>query len=149
MAPALVHSLTRLSAADCRLLADSVWLLARARLLLWVLPFQRARRIATSTRRPVRQSETRDRIRWAISVGRRFVPAASCLPQALAAEALLMRNGFPVTLRIGVLKATRNRLSAHAWVESEGRLIVGDITQGLSSFTPLPPLPPVAPRIEP
>ena len=141
MAPGRALRLSRRSSAEYRLLAHSVWLLARARLALWVLPFQRARRIATSVRRSNGRSGTREQIRWAISVGRRFVPGANCLPQALAAEALLVRNGYPVTLRVGVVKVGRDRLEAHAWVESDGRLVVGDVTQGLSTYTPLPPLP--------
>jgi hypothetical protein len=39
------------------------------------------------------------------------------------------------------VKVARERLEAHAWVESSGYLVVGDLTQGLSKFSPLPPLP--------
>jgi hypothetical protein len=63
------------------------------------------------------------------------------LPQALAAESLLLRHGHPVEFRIGVVKTDRDRLEAHAWVESAGRLVVGDLTQGLVTYSPLPPLP--------
>ncbi len=52
-----------------------------------------------------------------------------------------MRNGYPVELRIGVVKTNQGGLEAHAWVESGGRLVVGDLTQGLSTYAPLPPLP--------
>ena len=76
-----------------------------------------------------------------MAVARRVVPRASCLPQALAAEALLMRGGRRVELRIGVVKTERGRLVAHAWVESGGRVVVGELHEGLSRYTPLPPLP--------
>jgi hypothetical protein len=133
-----------LPAADRSLVIRSVLLVGAARLALWVLPFNTARRLFA---RPARHSPvphpTTERIGWAISVAKRFVPKANCLPQALAAESLLTRNGYPVELRIGVVKTDQGGLEAHAWVESGGRLVVGDLTQGLSTYTPLPPLPSV------
>ena len=80
-------------------------------------------------------------IAWAIAVAQRVVPRATCLPQALAAEALLVHCGHPVELRIGVIKTDRGRLVAHAWVESAGRIVVGGLGRALSRYTALPPLP--------
>ena len=59
----------------------------------------------------------------------------------MAAEALLMWGGRPVELRIGVIKTDHGGLVAHAWVESGGRVVVGALDEGLSRYTPLPPLP--------
>ena len=49
----------------------------------------------------------------------------TCLPQALAAQVLLERCGYPARLRVGVVKGGEGQLEAHAWVESQGRIIVG------------------------
>jgi hypothetical protein len=132
----------RLPATDRSLLLHSVVLVGAARLALWVLPFNVVRRMLSrgARRSPVPHATT-ERIGWAISVAKRFIPSGNCLPQALAAESLLRRNGHPVELRIGVAKTDQGRLEAHAWVESGGRLVVGDLTQGLDTYTPLPPLP--------
>jgi hypothetical protein len=142
MAPNPLYTFFRLPTADRSLLVRSVVLVGAARVALWVLPFNVARRMLS---RPARRSAapfaTTERIGWAISVAKRFVPSGNCLPQALAAESLLRRSGHPVELRIGVAKTDQGRLEAHAWVESGGRLVVGDLTQGLDTYTPLPPLP--------
>jgi hypothetical protein len=142
MAHSPLRKFLRLSAGDRSLLLHSVLLVGAARLALWVLPFNVVRRLLSrrARRSPV-PSATTERIGWAISVATRFVPNGNCLPQALAAESLLTRSGHPVELRIGVAKTDQGRLEAHAWVESGGRLIVGDLTQGLDTYTPLPPLP--------
>jgi hypothetical protein len=109
---------------------------------LWVLPFKVARRVlARGAKRSPAAHATPERIGWAVSAARYFVPKGNCLPQALAAESLLLRHGHPVEFRIGVVKTDRDRLEAHAWVESAGRLVVGDLTQGLVTYSPLPPLP--------
>jgi hypothetical protein len=131
----------RLSTRDRTLLAHAFFLVGAARVAIWVLPFNAARRILARRSRPSPEKATTEKIGWAISVAKRFVPRGDCLPQALAAESLLMRNGYPVELRIGVVKTNQGGLEAHAWVESGGRLVVGDLTQGLSTYAPLPPLP--------
>jgi transglutaminase superfamily protein len=142
MGPRLLDRFVRLPAADRSLLVRSVLLLGAARLALWVMPLQAARRLlARAARHPVPTSVTPERITWAVAAAERVVPAATCLPQALAAEALLARYGHPSTLRIGVVKNERRRLVAHAWVESGGRIVVGELREGLSEYTPLPPLP--------
>jgi hypothetical protein len=139
--PSPLRQFLRLPARDRSLLARSFFLVGVARLTLWELPFSVARRmLARRPRRSTAQAPI-EKIGWAISVAKRFVPRGDCLPQALAAESLLMRDGYPVELRIGVVKRAHGRLEAHAWVESGGRLVVGDLTQGLSTYAPLPPLP--------
>ena len=126
---------------DRALLARSFFLVGVARLTLWVLPFNVARRMLARRPRRSTSNATIEKIGWAVSVAKRFVPRGDCLPQALAAESLLLRDGYPVELRIGVLKRDHGRLEAHAWVESGGQVVVGDLTQGLSTYAPLPPLP--------
>jgi hypothetical protein len=140
--PKALDRFLRLSSGDRSLLARSIVLVATARVALWVLPFKVARRVLTlSAKRSPAVHATPERIGWAISAARYFVPKGNCLPQALAAESLLLRHGHPVEFRIGVVKTDRDRLEAHAWVESAGRLVVGDLTQGLVTYSPLPPLP--------
>ena len=69
------------------------------------------------------------RIAWAISIAARYVPGSKCLVQAIAGRQLLAKYGFPSEIHIGVLKDSRNWLSAHAWVEAEGKTVIGgDIT---------------------
>jgi transglutaminase superfamily protein len=144
MGPRLLDRFVRLPAADRSLLLRSVLLLGAARLGLWVLPLQAVRRLLARTIRrptPAPGPVTPERITWAMAAAQRVVPAATCLPQALAAEALLARYGHPSALRIGVVKNEHRRLVAHAWVESGGRIVVGELREGLSEYTPLPPLP--------
>jgi hypothetical protein len=141
MVPDSVRKLLRLSAEDRSLLTSSVLLVGAARLALWVLPFNLVRRALTRRARRSLVPYPTAKIGWAISVAKEFIPRGNCLPQALAAESLLLRSGHPVELRIGVVKTAQGLLEAHAWVESGGRLVVGDLAQGLSTYSPLPPLP--------
>ena len=63
---------------------------------------------------------------WAVTVvGRRMFPNTPCLTQAVVIHGLLLRNGHPSQLRVGVRKDREGRFGAHAWVESEGRIVVG------------------------
>lgn len=135
-----------LPAPDRAILVRSLLTLAVARVAIWVLPFPRVRRLLTP--RPTGTAArdiTRERVRWAIGVAQRVIPDATCLPQAVAAESLLTRGGHPVSLRIGAMKTSEGKLLAHAWVESEGRIVVGDLPGGLGDYSAFPPLPSVWP----
>jgi hypothetical protein len=68
----------------------------------------------------------------------RLVPRATCLSQALATIWLLAGRGHAASLRIGVKRGDAGELLAHAWVEHEGRIVVGDI--GVTQFAVLPNL---------
>jgi hypothetical protein len=63
----------------------------------------------------------------------------NCLPQALVGHRLLGRKGFDVQLKIGVLKNRGDQLAAHAWLEFQGRVILGDL-RGLERFAAFPAL---------
>jgi hypothetical protein len=121
-----------------------VWLLvAGVRLGLWVAPCPVVRRLAhrwgrrTSHRSPHGQAPPEALVRAVRRVGR-LVPRASCLTQALAAEVLLGRAGHTPRLRIGLRREDSGALSAHAWVENGGDVVLGD--REVECFTPLPAL---------
>ncbi len=78
-----------------------------------------------------------ERITWAVSAVSRRIPLLSrCLTQAVATKILLARWGYPALMRIGVSKGENGRLEAHAWVESQGVVVMGAPAAG--DFIPLP-----------
>src|SRR2546423_10220119 len=109
------------------------WLLIRGlatvamvRLALWTLPFRsvqamsrvRSKRLSS---RSLRNRPSVRQIAWAIGAGSRYVPAATCLTQALAGLRMLRQAGYGATLQIGVARAEMEKIDAHAWVEYEGQ----------------------------
>ena len=65
------------------------------------------------------------RVLRAMSVAEPWVPFSNCLGVALAACYMLRRSGYAADLRIGVSKQDVRALDAHAWVELDGRVLVG------------------------
>lgn len=150
MASNALAGFLRLPAVDRLVFLRTLLTLAAARVTVWILPFRTARRLLTPQPGQAPSSAlTPDRIRWAVGAARRVVPAATCLPQALAAESLLVRGGYPAELHIGVMKTAAGKLEAHAWVETQGRIVVGDLPGGLGNYTRLPRLPDVWPGTRP
>lgn len=132
----------RLPSWERGLLLRAILTLGVARLTLKLLPFARVRRLLTP--RPGRTPATEITpvaVRWAVGHAQRVIPDATCLPQAVTAEALLARGGHDAVMRIGVMKRGGGKFLAHAWVESRGKIIVGDLPGGLGEFAHLPPLP--------
>lgn len=114
-----------------QLVMKAVALVAVIRVALWLLPFPTARRvIAPLGRRSPRAArpltpELIDGRAFIVSFASRFVPQASCLTQALALQILLSRTGNPSSIRIGVAREGRKALEAHAWLECDGRVVIG------------------------
>ena len=118
-----------LPAADGVLLIEAAALLLAARLGLSLIGFQSLR--AALQRRSPSRNRPRDRVVWAVNAVARRVPATRCLAQALVMHALLHRHGHASTLKIGVRLVDRALhdvpLDAHAWVECDGRVVIGAV----------------------
>lgn len=130
-----------LSSTERHLLVKAAFLLGGIRLGLWLLPFHRLQALLARVdkgqielRNPNRPSA--DRITWAVTVVSRYVPGATCLTQALAGRVLLAQWGYPAHLQIGVVKGPGGNLEAHAWLESQGRTVIGDWGD-LARYAPL------------
>ena len=126
---------------DRALLLSAVAPLLAMRFAIWTLRFERVRRIADAMSRPVLANppENRpspDRIAWAVATASRVVPrGTNCLVRALATGIVLNRHGYPSELKIGVMKPVGGRFEAHAWLESEGNVVIGDFQ--LDQYVPL------------
>jgi hypothetical protein len=117
------------------MLLCALWSLVVWRLGLWILPVGTLRKQTRIMKRRVRTQHPVDRVVWAVRAAARYVPAATCLTQALAAQSLLTSNGHPSQLHIGVAKGPDREFGAHAWVRCHDRVVLGG--GGLDRYTPL------------
>lgn len=123
-------SFARRPAVERRLLIRAVALLTLTRIGLRLSSVSRVE--AALARLPsapaaAGASATIEQVRWAVRRASRFVPRATCLPQALVARSLLERHGFPASVHIGVTRDDGGGLRAHAWTSADGRIVVGGI----------------------
>jgi len=113
----------QLTGAERCILLRVGFVLGVTRGALWFLPVCTVRKIsakiAGGTAGSVKQ------LVWAVEIMSRYLPHATCLTQALAAQALLFRSGFPAQVEIGVAKDDDRRFSAHAWVVCYGQVVLG------------------------
>ena len=133
----------QLRVSDQLLLVEAALLLGLVRLGLRVLSFGTLWRLLTHfSGRPARSSgaalRQADRVTWAVSVTSPYVLSLRpCLTQALAAQVLLVRRGLPTLLRVGVARVGRGPMQAHAWMETDGRVVTGGPRSELERYTPL------------
>ena len=125
--------------ADRALLVEAIAQLARARFALRLVPFPAiAKRLGgfaapqqkTARPQPVEADAhavvTARRVGWAVTRAARHIPfEAVCLPQALAAHAMLKRRGIASTIHFGATAGTAPSLSAHAWLDAVGVEVTG------------------------
>ena len=94
---------------------------------------------------PATDRDALRRVGWGVRNASRLVPRASCLTQALAAQFLLARSGHESRIRIGVAKDATGKFLAHAWLISDGRLVIGGRSSELRRYRSLVDLDPEAP----
>ena len=134
--------LASLKPREYLLLAEASTLVTIVNLALRFLPYrflERMNRVkAAATGSAIPASAAPGKIGWAVqAVSRRLPGRNACLVQALAAQAMLRRRGFVSDLRIGVAgRDPDGAIKAHAWVEYQGNVIVGEIAD-LSSYSVL------------
>jgi hypothetical protein len=131
-----------LSVTDRRLLFNAFVVVAMTRLALTLLPSRLIIRAAVriSSARPGVRTRGLDarRITWAVERVSLRIPGATCLTQALSAHMLLWRHGHPSRICLGVARTEQGDFRAHAWLESQGRIIIG--ADGVATLTRLPEL---------
>jgi Transglutaminase-like superfamily len=138
-----LRKLADLSSVERLWLIKVALLLGMIRLGLRLLGFRTLWRLLsharpTSVGGGAGRSDSAERIAWAVSVAGPYVlDDKPCLAQALAAHLLLVRRGFPAQLRVGVARGERGQVEAHAWVESDHRVVVGGSVTELARYTPL------------
>lgn len=64
-------------------------------------------------------------ISYSVRICAKYVPFASCLTQALATQTLLRLKGQKSYLKFGIDKDESEKLIAHAWIEIDGKIIIG------------------------
>ena len=138
----LLRRLLALAPDERRVLVKATFWVALVKLGLGRIPFATLRRLVTSgARSGARLAGDRvvlDQVAWAVTVAGRYVPGrTTCLSRALTVQGLLARLGYPSRLHVGVLRGQQGQVEGHAWVECEGRLLIGGTSSEIGQFTPL------------
>ena len=132
-----LRSIRGMSAAERRVAAEAVVCLGFARLLILLIPPRRLMPLLARRATQVRSEPdlcVQAQIRGAVTLAARHVPwNAVCLPQAIAGRLMLARRGCSSTLHCGVGRGADGGLVAHAWLESNGAVILGE--DGMSGVT--------------
>ena len=127
-----------LSLPERRLALAAIALTACVRLGLWLVPFRRIQ-YWCEHRGQAKKSGCDIGVReivWAVRLGSRYVPRATCLTQALTAQILLARHGHAGEVHIGVALDGERGFRAHAWVEHGGEVLIGG-AEKLDGYAPM------------
>jgi hypothetical protein len=134
----MVRRFGRLQNRHRMLLTEAVYWLAVARIALVAMPFRNlaARFGAVHTPaqaalmpQPPPADEARalaSEVGWAVTRAARYVPfRAVCLPQAIAAKAMLDRRHIANVMHFGVATRADGPMDAHAWLDAGGIEVTG------------------------
>ncbi len=137
----LINKFRALPFKEKLLFAESLFLLTVLRLGLSLLSFKTLLSLLEKVRQKhgerIYGQHAIDRMAWIVDVSSRYLPFSTCLTKALTLQILLARKGLPYSLNIGVFKTDEGKLDAHAWLKSEGRIVIGHL-EDLSKYSLLP-----------
>ena len=107
------------------LLLRALFLVSAVRLGLFLLPFRILQRF--TKRGSGKSSAVRSAAKcvWAVRAVSRYVPGATCLTQALAAQALLAQSGYGSRIEFGVRNDEHSGFLAHAWLVCGEQIVIG------------------------
>ena len=139
-----VRRFLQLSAKDkillvrCSLLVWATWLALR------VVPFRVMSRWSSGASEQnsklLQPQKSIASVVWAIKAAARYLPkSGNCLAQALTAQRILGKSGYPSSVRLGVARGQGGEFLAHAWLEVDGKVVIGG-SDSTTRFVPLPPL---------
>ncbi len=123
-----IHKFLNLSSGERRLLIKAWVLLGVIRLGLELFSFSTFRKFLfklTFLFTNPGKDFSKEYLVWSVAVVSPYVPKTTCLAQALAAQLLLQRAGHQACLHIGVNYSIGGCFEAHAWVESQGKILIG------------------------
>jgi hypothetical protein len=133
-----IDKFLKLSLADKLLLFRCVLAVAAIRLGLLLFSYNTIRRWLAVSPSPVPASDAvAKRFGWGVETAGRLVPGATCLTQAFAGQVLLARAGYNSQMRIGVAEDAKGEFIAHAWLISDGRVVVGGSSEDLQRYVSL------------
>jgi len=126
-----------MSSADRWLVFEAIVMLGLARFIVITFPFAY---IASWLSRAPETSTCEElsllSVRKAVTTAARNAPwNAVCLPQAMAAKAMLARRGCGSSVHLGADFDAQGKLIAHAWLTAGSIVVVG--AAGIGSVTPL------------
>lgn len=130
-----IRSFLSLDRGDKGLVLLTMSLLVIAKGGLVLLDVERVRSIVDRLLRylPTESIVSVERIPWAVSAGAQGLPTdVTCLPQAIVGHALYSAVDQPTLFVLGVTRED-DEFGAHAWVEWEDEIVIGDI-DGLSTY---------------
>ena len=139
-----VRTLLHLTRREYGLLVAALPLVVAVRLALWIVPSRFiVRLLGRVSATPVSMDQSVPTtilpVLWAVEAASKVVPRATCLTQAIAAKLLLRWFGHDAQFCLGVAHTADGEFRAHAWLERDGRPILGG--SGVQSMVRLPELP--------
>ena len=115
------------SGSERWLLCEAILMLALARICVLAVPFRLlARCLERAPDKTPSDPALIARVRSAVATAAGNVPwNAVCLPQAIAAKAMLARRGQGSAFHLGAAIDANGKLIAHAWLECDGEIVTG------------------------
>jgi hypothetical protein len=131
----IITNFMKQNRVDQQLLITTVLTMIIIRVKLYLIPFNHIQRsIEKNTTKKASNNIPVHKLTWTVQTVSNYVPQATCLTKALTAQKLLKKYGYSSQIKIGVGKDINGEFEAHAWVEYDGKVVIGE---SVKEYVPL------------
>ena len=67
-----------------------------------------------------------EKLVWAVNVASKYSPKSTCLTRSITGYILFSSYGYSTKIKIGVSKSDEGNLDAHAWLENNNNVVIGE-----------------------
>jgi hypothetical protein len=125
-----------------KLLIKAIFLILLVRFVTFILPFGITKIFLLKSKAVkhghILNPPSQDKIRWAVDAITNKIPfTKNCLVKSIVIHILFLNSGYESKINFGIMKNNNEKLNAHAWIESEGKIFSSE--EGLYNYTLMQP----------
>ncbi|MDI6644200.1 MAG: lasso peptide biosynthesis B2 protein [Methanobacteriaceae archaeon] len=120
-------SFLKLSGRDKKLIIKTFLVMLKIRIILWIFPFKYMQEhLARSPKIKAKNNNIKaEHVSWAVNAVSIYLPGSTCLTRALTGYQLLADMNYESQVKIGVGRDSQGEFEAHAWLETDNKIIIG------------------------
>lgn len=124
----IIYKLVQLQRLDKIILIKAIFLTWLVRIILWIFPFSVLRKLISNISKKKRKlnSISLEKLVWALNVASKYSPKSTCLTRSIAGYILFLTHGYQTEIKIGVCKNDKGNIEAHAWLENNENVVIGE-----------------------
>lgn len=124
----ILYNFMQLPCLDKIILIKTIFLTWIVRIILWIFPFSVLGKLVDKiSNNPKKLNQIPlKKLVWAVNVASKYSIKSTCLTRSLTGYIIFSSYGYMTQIKVGVCKNDKGNIDAHAWLENNDNVIIGE-----------------------